>query len=151
MDGYVNGTDFLLEVAGAAPGHCTSHKLTYNSETKNFTVKPPVTVGPQDGKWQDSVVTGLSFQGSAEGYIYEGETEQTIAALRKAWVNALPVSVKGFKRGNTAKPYLAGKVIITSLEENHPANDKSTYTINFQNSGKPDVFEPDTTLPEANT
>ncbi|MDE6679957.1 MAG: phage tail protein [Muribaculaceae bacterium] len=147
MEGYVNGSDFLLDVAGAAPGHCTSHKITYNSDTKNYATKPPASAEPQDGKWQDSVVSGLSYQGSAEGYIYDGETEQTIAVLRKCWVNAQPVAVKAFRRGKQTAPYLVGKVIITSVDENHPANDQSTYTVNFQSSGKPDVFEPDTTLP----
>lgn len=150
MEGYVNGSDFLLDVAGAAPGHCTTHKLTYNSETKNYAVKPPATAEPQDGKWQDSVVSGLSYQGSAEGYIYDEETELTIAALRKCWVNAQPVEVKAFRRGKSSAPYLKGKVIITSVDENHPANDVATYTVNFQSAGKPEVFEPDTTLPAGN-
>lgn len=38
--GYINGSDLLLKVAGKAVGHCSSHTLTFNSETKDRAVKP---------------------------------------------------------------------------------------------------------------
>lgn len=38
--GYINGSDLLLKVGGKAVGHCTSHTLTFNSETKDRAVKP---------------------------------------------------------------------------------------------------------------
>ena len=33
--GYVNGSDLLLMVGEKCVGHCTSHSVTYNSETKD--------------------------------------------------------------------------------------------------------------------
>ena len=40
--GYVNGSDLLMSIGGKACGHCTSHTATYNSETKDRAVKPPL-------------------------------------------------------------------------------------------------------------
>ena len=38
--GYVNGSDLLLKVGGKAIGHCTTHTTTFNTETKDRSVKP---------------------------------------------------------------------------------------------------------------
>lgn len=51
MNGYVNGSDLLLFVGGKAIGHCTSHTLTFNSETKDRSVKPVASLGAQAGLW----------------------------------------------------------------------------------------------------
>lgn len=40
---YINGSDILLKVDGKAVGHCSTHTLTFNSETKDRAVKPVAT------------------------------------------------------------------------------------------------------------
>ena len=47
--GYINGSDLLLKIGDKAVGHCTSHKLTFNSETKDRAVKPVATKATEAG------------------------------------------------------------------------------------------------------
>lgn len=49
--GYVNGSDILLSVGGKAVGHCTTHTITFNSETKDRAVKPAAANGYSAGLW----------------------------------------------------------------------------------------------------
>ena len=57
--GYVNGSDLLLFIGGKAVGHCTSHTMTFNSETKERAVKPVAKKGITSGLWKGKGVTGL--------------------------------------------------------------------------------------------
>lgn len=141
---YINGSDLLITLDGMAPGHCTSHSISFQTETKQHAVKPPVSAAADDGMWQESVVTGLKYSGQAEGLVYDAETEMTIAALRKAWFSHEPVELKAFARGNATKPYLVGMVVITGVDEKSPGRDDATWTLSFESAGKPTVFEPDT-------
>ena len=50
--GYVNGSDILLSVGGKAVGHCTTHTITFNSETKDRAVKPAAANGYSAGLWK---------------------------------------------------------------------------------------------------
>ena len=65
--GYINGSDLLLSIDGKAVGHCSKHKVTYNSETKERAVKPVATQVEGAGLWKDKSVTGLSITISADG------------------------------------------------------------------------------------
>ena len=59
--GYINGSDLLLSIGGKPVGHCTSHKLTFNTETKDRAVKPLATQGSKAGLWKEKGVNGLSI------------------------------------------------------------------------------------------
>ena len=50
--GYINGSDLLLKVAGKAVGHCSSHTLTFNSETNDRAVKPVASAAKSSGLWK---------------------------------------------------------------------------------------------------
>ena len=50
--GYINGSDILLSVGGKAIGHCTTHTITFNSETKDRAVKPAANQGYSAGLWK---------------------------------------------------------------------------------------------------
>ena len=73
--GYINGSDLLLMVGGKAVGHCTSHTLTFNSETKDRAVKPAASEAKSSGLWKNKGVTSLSISISAEGLRFYDETE----------------------------------------------------------------------------
>ena len=45
------------------------------------------------------------------------------------------------ERENSDKPYLKGKFIVSSLERTDPAQDDSTYSVNFENDGEPDILD----------
>jgi predicted secreted protein len=131
----------LLYLGEDAFGHCTTHTATMNSETKDRAVKPLASKATTNGMWKEKGVTGLSIAISAEGLIYDGETEASYGKMMAAWKSGQPVKIKCMQRGDSQKPYLAGSFIISSLERTDPAQDDSTYTINLDNNGEPDTLD----------
>lgn len=138
---YCNGSNMLLYLGDEAFGHCTTHTATMNSETKDRAVKPAASKAKTNGMWKEKGVTGLSIAISAEGLIYDGETEASYQKMLAAWKSGQPVKIKCMQRGESKKPYLAGSFIISSLERTDPAQDDSTYTINLDNNGEPDTLD----------
>lgn len=138
---YCNGSNMLLYLGEDAFGHCTTHTATMNSETKDRAVKPAANKAKTNGMWKEKGVTGLSIAISAEGLIYDGETEASYQKMLAAWKSGQPVKIKCMQRGESKKPYLAGSFIISSLERTDPAQDDSTYTINLDNNGEPDTLD----------
>lgn len=138
---YCNGSNMLLYLGEDAFGHCTTHTATMNSETKDRAVKPLASKAKTNGMWKEKGVTGLSIAISAEGLIYDGETEASYQKMLAAWKSGQPVKIKCMQRGESKKPYLAGSFIISSLERTDPAQDDSTYTINLDNNGEPDTLD----------
>lgn len=138
---YCNGSNMLLYLGDDAFGHCTTHTATMNSETKDRAVKPAASKAKTNGMWKEKGVTGLSIAISAEGLIYDGETEVSYQKMLAAWKSGQPVKIKCMQRGESKKPYLAGSFIISSLERTDPAQDDSTYTINLDNNGEPDTLD----------
>lgn len=138
---YCNGSNMLLYLGDDAFGHCTTHTATMNSETKDRAVKPLASKAKTNGMWKEKGVTGLSIAISAEGLIYDGETEASYGKMMAAWKSGQPVKIKCMQRGESKKPYLAGSFIISSLERTDPAQDDSTYTINLDNNGEPDTLD----------
>ena len=138
---YCNGSNMLLYLGEDAFGHCTTHTATMNSETKDRAVKPAASKAKTNGMWKEKGVTGLSIAISAEGLIYDGETEASYGKMMAAWKSGQPVKIKCMQRGDSQKPYLAGSFIISSLERTDPAQDDSTYTINLDNNGEPDTLD----------
>lgn len=133
---YCNGSNMLLYLGEDAFGHCTTHTATMNSETKDRAVKPAASKAKTNGMWKEKGVTGLSIAISAEGLIYDGETEASYQKMLAAWKSGQPVKIKCMQRGESKKPYLAGSFIISSLERTDPAQDDSSYTINLDNNGE---------------
>lgn len=137
---YINGSNLLLSVGGKALGHCTSHTLTFNTETKERAVKPLASLGAQSGLWKDKGVTSVSISLSGEGLRFDGETENGYTELSALWGKGESVEVKAFERGSDTNPYLSGKFVITSIEETSPAQDDATYSIQLENDGEPTVY-----------
>lgn len=143
--GYVNGSDVLLMIDGSCVGHCTTHTVTFNSDTKDRSVKPVLSKGIASGLWKSKSVTGLSISISAEGLVNYDETENGIKALLTAWETGESVEVKCFEReaeGGASSSYLEGSFVITSIEEAAPAQDDTTYSISLENDGEPSLFTP---------
>lgn len=138
--GYINGSDLLLMVGGKAVGHCSSHTLTFNSETKDRAVKPASTASKSRGLWKEKGVTGLSISISAEGFRFYEEVENGHEQIAPLWGKGESVEVQAFKRGGDKTPYVKGKFIIASLEETSPAQDDATYSVSLENDGEPDVY-----------
>lgn len=140
MNEYINGSDLLLSVAGKPVGHCTSHTLTFNSETKDRAVKPVATLSKSSGLWKGKGVVGLSISISAEGLRFYNETENGFTEISAQWGAGASVEVQAFEREGDDKPYVSGKFVIASIEETSPAQDDATYSISLENDGEPDVY-----------
>ena len=138
--GYINGSDILLSVGGKAIGHCTTHTITFNSETKDRAVKPAASQGYSAGLWKGKGVTGLSISISAEGLRYYGESENGYAELSALWGAGASISVKAFQREGDATPYVEGNFVITNLEETSPAQDDATFSISLESDGEPTTY-----------
>lgn len=138
--GYINGSDILLSVGGKAVGHCTTHTLTFNSETKDRAVKPAASQSYSAGLWKGKGVTGLSISISAEGLRFYGESENGYDEIAAKWGKGQAVEVKAFQREGDETPYVQGNFIITSIEETSPAQDDATYTVNLESDGEPTIY-----------
>lgn len=138
--GYCNGSDMLLYINGKAVGSCTSHTVTFNSETKERAVKPVASEAEGSGLWKKKGVVGLSYSISADGLVFYNETEFGYKSLFGAWKAGESVTVKCMERGSE-KPYLEGKCVIASLDRTDPAQDDSTYSISLENDGMPTALD----------
>lgn len=138
--GYINGSDLLLNVGEKAVGHCTSHTLTFNSETKDRAVKPVSTAPVSAGLWKGKGVTGLSISISAEGLRFYKDTENGYDEIAAMWGKGQSVKVKAFQRENDEAPYVEGNFVIASIEETSPAQDDATYSITLENDGEPEKY-----------
>ena len=148
---YINGSDLLLFVGGKAIGHCTTHTITLNSETKDRQVKPLASLGIQSGLWKQKGVTGLGISISAEGLRFYDETENGYEEIAPLWGVGQSVEVAAYKRNETAPgvttegqnantPYVKGNFVIASIEETSPAQDDATYSITLENDGEPEIY-----------
>lgn len=146
--GYINGSDLLLYVGGKAVGHCTTHTLTFNSETKDRAVKPLASKGKTAGLWKEKGVSGLNISIKADGLRFYDETENGFEEISALWGAGASVKVIAFPRpadgvsGSTdpADAYVNGMFVISSIEETSAAQDDATYTISLENDGEPDVY-----------
>lgn len=138
--GYINGSDLLLSVGGKAVGHCTSHSITFNSETKDRGVKPPSSATYSSGLWKGKGVTGLSIGVQCDGLRFYGEQENGFTEIAAKWGTGQSVEVKAFHREGDESPYLKGKFIITNIEETNPAQDDATYKVSLESDGEPDIY-----------
>ena len=138
--GYVNGSDMLLYVGGVAIGHCSTHKMTCTSETKERAVKPVASEGISSGKWKEKSIVGLSITLSAEGFGFYDETECGYRELLALWKEGAAVTAKCMERDST-DPYLVGSFVITSLERTDAAQDDTTYSVELENNGEPDTLD----------
>lgn len=133
--GYANGSDMLLYVGGKPVGHCTSHSVTINSETKDRAVKPVASQSLSAGFWKDKSVIGLNVSISAEGLVFYNETEGGYRSALAQIGKGQSVDVKCMERESTT-PYLTGRFVITSLERSDAAQDDATYSISLENDGE---------------
>lgn len=141
--GTINGSNLLLKVKGKAAGHCTSHTLTFTMETKDVAVKPVAAAGIRNGKWTEKLPGKKSVSIKGEGLRVYDEMEGGFKTLLSLFDAAEPIEVEAYERGEAgtegAEPYAKGDFIITSLEENAPAEDDATYSIQLDNAGAVDI------------
>lgn len=137
---YMNGSNVLFTVGGKGLGHSTTHSVTYNTETKERGVKPPVKEKTKNALFSGKGVTKMSISVHGEGFRYKGEEELSLDDIRKLWVAGQSVELSCFEREGDSTPYLKGKFVITKVEETSPAQDDATFNVDFENDGEPEVY-----------
>lgn len=137
---YMNGSNVLFTVGGKGLGHSTTHSVTYNTETKERGVKPPVKEKTKNALFSGKGVTKMSISVHGEGFRYKGEEELSLDDIRKLWGIGQSVELSCFEREGDASPYLKGKFVISKVEETSPAQDDATFTVDFENDGEPEVY-----------
>lgn len=136
---FIEGRDLMLYVDTAsvegspkweATAAATSHTISYSGETKER-----VTKDTANGAFSEKSVTKLSVSITCEALTVFGATIgfEKLLELMKA---RKPVKLKyGFSTEESNDKYEEGKFVITSLEQNSPADDDATYSATFENSG----------------
>lgn len=137
---YMNGSDVLFTVGGKGYGHCTTHSVTFNAETKERAVKPPVKSAASSGLWSGKGVTKMTISVHGEGFRYHGEEELSLEDVREMWGKGQSVEMECFERADSPTPYLKGKFVITKVEESSPALDDATFNVDFENDGEPEIY-----------
>lgn len=137
---YMNGSNVLFSVGGKGLGHSTTHSVTFNTETKERGVKPPMKENTKKALFNGKGVTKMSISVHGEGFRYKGEEELSLDEVRKLWGAGQSVELSCFEREDDATPYLKGKFVITKVEETNPAQDDATFTVDFENDGEPEVY-----------
>lgn len=133
---YEDGSAYLLYVVVENEekliGGSTSHSVSTSAETKSRSTKDV------SGKWDEKTVTKLSQTVKLDALVLtdpEKYSYDDLMALMKA---GEPVKLRyGKKKESLAEGDKSeeGMYVITSLERNDPANDDSTLSATFENSG----------------
>lgn len=142
MRDYVNGSDLLCSVGGKAVGHCTSHTATFNTETKDVSVKPASSEPVSNASlFKSKRITGLSVQVKTDGLQFHEETEAGLKTVLSQWTKGASIDLALFERERDENPYVKGKFIISSIEQTAPAGEDATYSATFDNDGPVEVDE----------
>lgn len=142
MNGYVNGSDLLMKLGNGAIGHCTTHTVTYSTDTADVAVKPAATVAASTaGLYKSKRIKGLSIQAKASGMKFYSESESGFKVALGKWRLGQTVQCSFFERENDQQPYLAGSFIISELTETNPANDDATYDVTLDLNGAPTTID----------
>ena len=137
---YIEGRDIMLYAntgtsdetpTYTATAAAKSHSINYSGETKER-----VTKDTGSGAWSEKRVTKLGVSIKVEALtVYNVDCGYD--KLLEVMKSRQPVLLKyGFKEEETGDTYEEGKFVITSLEKNDPADDDSTYSASFENSGE---------------
>lgn len=132
-----------------ALGFSTGCKISDSAETGERITKEP---GGGNARWKDKYVKTLSEQITAEGFVYDNATakDHNLPRLKEIFLNAQPVTLQYQYRTenpdtqgltSTDKSTFRGKFIITSLEQDGPADDDEKWNVTFENCGPVEAMQ----------
>ena len=137
---YIEGRDIMLYAKTGtsdetptytATAAAKSHSINYSGETKER-----VTKDSGSGAWSEKRVTKLGVSIKVEAltvYNVDCGYDKLLEIIK----SRQPVLLKyGFKEEETEDTNDEGKFVITSLEKTDPADDDSTYSASFENTGE---------------
>jgi predicted secreted protein len=126
-----------------ALGFSTGCKISDSAETGERITKEP---GGGNARWKDKYVKTLSEQITAEGFVYDNARakDQNLPRLKQLFLDAQPVMLQyQYREFNPETQGLTpvemstfrGKFVITSLEQDGPADDDEKWNVTFENCG----------------
>lgn len=140
---YRNGVDLILGTYTGSPatfkalGYSTSCKISDSSETGER-----VTKEAGAGSFKEKYIKSLAESITADGFVYDGvaATEVGFPDLKSLWLSKTPVVLRyGYRSGETTnietEGAYQGTYIITSLDQDGPADDDEKWSVTFENSG----------------
>ncbi|MCR5038047.1 MAG: phage tail protein [Bacteroidales bacterium] len=113
-------------------GYSTGCKISDSTETGER-----VTKETGASQWKEKYVKSLSEQITADGFVYDGVAASSIGFpdLKSMWLSKEPVKLRYQYRDDAQATKYEGDFIITSLEQDGPADDDEKWSITFENSG----------------
>ena len=142
---YRNGVDLLMglveENVFKPFGYSTGCKITDTTETgERVTKEQPVNPGQvQHAMWKEKYVKGLSETITAEGFVYDNEAAANngMPSLKGIFLSAVPVTLRyKYREADEGRDkYYEGQYILTSLEQDGPADDDEKWNVTFENNG----------------
>lgn len=133
--GFMNGTTFI------PLGYSTGCKISDNTETGERVTKeqPQDPMKVQHAMWKEKYVKGLSETITAEGFVYDGNAaaENGFPSLKGIFLAAMPVALRyKYRQADVDRDkFYEGKYILTSLEQDGPADDDEKWSVTFENNG----------------
>lgn len=113
-------------------GYSTGCKISDSTETGER-----VTKETGASQWKEKYVKSLSEQITADGFVFDGVAASSIGFpdLKSMWLSKEPVKLRYQYRDDAQATKYEGDFIITSLEQDGPADDDEKWSITFENSG----------------
>ena len=124
--GVLNGTSLLMYVGGVAIGSATTHSLSVQMSPRDATTK-------DTAPWAVNLEGKLSWSASGSGLLtfddtYGYDELMTLIAARTSIVLKLSTEVTG-------DTYWQGNARLTSLTQDSPVEDNTTYSFEFVGTG----------------
>lgn len=112
-------------------GYSSSCKISDSTETGER-----VTKETGAASWKEKYVKSLSESITAEGFVYDevAATSVGFPRLKELWLSKTVVRLR-YKYRDEATGLFEGNFIITSLEQDGPADDDEKWSVTFENSG----------------
>ena len=120
---FEQGNSIKVTIGSTLIGGQQGCSLNMETETSETTTK-------DSGVWAESEATGLSWSVDCDGLVVVDD--DGLEALEEAWRTLSKVTVKY----GTHEKYKTGQAIITSLSQNSPSKEKTTYSVSLQGVGE---------------
>jgi len=125
--GNINGTNLLVYIGGTAIGCATSSSISLNMSTIDTTCK-------DSAGWTDGIA-GLRDWSIDTEALTQFDATYGFNDLVTAWKNRTLVTVR-FSTNVTGDEYFEGTAYITSLSEDAPMEDVTTFSVSFTGVGE---------------
>ena len=120
---FEKGNDIRVSIGDILIGGQQGCSINRETETSDTTTK-------DSGVWSESEAVGLSWSVDCDGLVVVDD--EGLEALEEAWRTLAKVTVKYGSPSN----YKTGQAIITSLSQNSPSKEKTTYSVSLQGVGE---------------